>query len=434
MKKIQLLLAIMCMCVAVAGAQRPVERNFDKYFEHKTLRIDYDLIGNSETQSAALRLLREEPVWAGPINNLIDRLDRGGYYVNVYDKASGELIYSRGFNTLFEEWVITAQAKVETQAWTNVACIPYPKNEVVFELMLRSREDMSFSPLMRIDIDPASVFIDRSRLADNDVRRVVYNGAPSGKVDLVFLAEGYTASEQDKFYADVERFTKALFAQAPFATRKGDFNVWAVGLRSEDSGSDFPHKGIFRNTALNSGFNTFGSDRYITTPDMEAVRDAVWNVPCDAIFVLANTEVYGGGGMYNMYAIGTADNARTLKVFLHELGHSIGGLADEYFDSDVAYEEMSMYRPGVEPWEPNITTLTDFGSKWEGMLSPGTPVPTPLTGQHKDGLGVFEGAGYSAKGIYRPVDHCMMRDLVDFCPVCCKEIGRAIDFLTDKKY
>lgn len=217
-----------------------------------------------------------------------------------------------------------------------------------------------------------------------------------------------------------------------FKDHKSDFNVWAVCLRSQDSGVDHPHKGIFRNTALNSGYNTFGSERYLTTPDMKSIRDAVWNVPCDAVFILANEPVYGGGGMYNMYAIGSADNERTLGVFLHEFGHSLGGLADEYYTSDVAYE--AMYKPGVEPWEPNITTLADFDSKWKDMLKPGIPVPTPLTAEYRDGLGVFEGAGYSAKGIYRPYDHCMMRDLVDFCPVCAKEIVRVINYLTDKKY
>lgn len=422
-------LAVLTVFCAVAQGK---PGTFDKYFEHKTLRIDYDLSGNSGGQSAAVRQLREEPFWAGPVRNLTDGLDRGGYYANIYDKASGELIYSRGFNTLFEEWITTEQAKAETQSWTNSVSVPYPKDDIVFELTVRDPADMGFRPLLRMEIDPASVFIDRSPLPDNEVRRMVYNDASSGKVDLVFLAEGYTAAEQDKFYADVERFTEALFAAPPFDRHKKDFNVWAVGLRSDESGVDFPHRGIFKNTALNCGFNTFGSERYLTTPDMKAVRDAVWNVPCDAVFILANTEVYGGGGMYNMYAIGSSDNERTLGVFLHEFGHSLGGLGDEYYQSDVAYE--AMYKPGVEPWEPNITTLADFGGKWGNMLAPGTPVPTPLTDGYRHKVGVFEGAGYSAEGVYRPMDHCMMRDLVDFCPVCRREIIRVIYYLTDRDY
>lgn len=432
MKKIIALFAVAVLWITFAVAGNPSESAFGKYFERKSMRIDYELTGDRASQSASLKLIREEPFWAGPAENLIDGLGRGGYYANVYDKASGELIYSRGFNTLFEEWRTTAQAATERQSWTNSISIPYPKGEIVFELTARRPEDMGFTTLMTVEIDPRSVFIDRSRLADNEVRRIVYNGAPGGKVDLVFLAEGYTAPEMDKFYADAGRFVEAMFAAPPFDTHRDDFNVWAVGLRSDESGVDFPHRGVFRNTALNSGFNTFGSERYLTTPDMKSIRDAVWNVPCDAIFILANTDVYGGGGMYNMYAIGSSDNAKTLEVFLHEFGHSLGGLADEYYTSEVAYE--AMYSPDVEPWEPNITTLADFDSKWKDMLAPGTPVPTPLTPEYRGGVGVFEGGGYSAKGIYRPSDHCMMRDLVEFCPVCRREITKVIDFLCGREY
>ena len=153
------------------------------------------------------------------------------------------------------------------------------------------------------------------------------------------MAEGYTADEQEKFVADAKRFTEALFKTPPYDTRREDFNIWAVDAVSEESGTDVSGKGIFKNTALNSGYYTFGVDRYLTTPDMKSIRDAVWNAPCDAIFILVNTDAYGGGGMYNFYAMGTADNPRTPVVFVHEFGHSFAGLADEYFSSEVAYQD-----------------------------------------------------------------------------------------------
>jgi hypothetical protein len=207
--------------------------------------------------------------------------------------------------------------------------------------------------------------------------------------------------------------------------------VWAVGLSSEESGTDVSGKGIFKHTALNSGYYTFGLDRYLTTPDMKSIRDAVWNVPCDAIFILVNAETYGGGGMYNFYAMGTADNARTASVFVHEFGHSFAGLADEYFTSTVAYDE-NFYNLKLEPWEPNITTLVDFDSKWKDLLPEATPIPTPADEAHEDALGVYEGGGYLAKGIYRPKVHCMMRDYGPFCPACDRAVQRMIDFLSDK--
>lgn len=420
------LLATFCSLTSYAGI------NFGDYFSNKSLRIDFALSGNAQSQSAAIQQIREEPVWAGPVKNLIDRFDYGGYYVNVYDKASNKLIYSRGFNTLFEEWRTTEQAKTETQSWTNSASIPFPNAVIILEITARDKKDMQFHSLLKTEIDPVSIYIDRGKLQDNKISQLQYKGNPSQKVDLVFLAEGYTKSEQEKFVADATRFTEALFKTAPYDTRQNDFNVWAVGLISDESGTDISGKGVFRNTSLNSGYYTFGVDRYLTTPDMKSIRDAVWNVPCDAIFILVNTDTYGGGGMYNFYAMGTADNQRTEVVFIHEFGHSFAGLADEYFSSEVAYQDF--YNLNYEPWEPNITTLVDFDKKWKDLLPANTPIPTPLNEIYKDRAGVFEGGGYLAKGIYRPMDHCMMRDYAPYCPACSRAILRMVDFLTDKKY
>ncbi|MDR1356191.1 MAG: IgA Peptidase M64 [Tannerellaceae bacterium] len=424
-------LILSAVCLISLNFSGRGQNAFETYFEKKSLRVDFALSGNAEYQAAALLHIREEPLWGGPVCNLIDTFSYGGYYINVYDRATQALLYSRGFNTLFEEWRSTEQAGKETQSWTNSMSIPYPKREVTFELTGRSREDMRFYPLMKIDIDPSSIFIDRGKLHDNNVVRIQYAGDPSSKADLVFLGDGYTAAEQDKFLDDARSFAESLFNTPPFDARRNDFNVWAVELVSEESGTDVSGKGIFKHTALNSGFYTFGLDRYLTVPDIRPVRDAVWNVPCDAVFILVNTDMYGGGGMYNFYAIGTTGNERTKSIFAHEFGHSFAGLADEYFSSEVAYDE-DFYHTGLEPWEPNITTLVDFGSKWQDLLPDGTPVPTPTEGY--DGkTGVFEGGGYKAKGIYRPQDHCMMRDYAPFCPACSRAILRMIDFLSDKQ-
>jgi hypothetical protein len=362
---------------------------FADWFEEKSLRIDFALSGNNRCQQAALQQMREEPVWGGPVKNLIDTFYYGDYYVNLYDKAGRQLIYSRGFNTLFEEWRLTEQAKSETQSWTNSVSVPFPKKETVVEITGRDRSDRQFHTLLTVDVDPSSLFIDRGKLNENPVTLLQYKGGPASKIDLVFIAEGYTAEEKEKFEADARRFTESLFQTPPFDTRRDDFNVRAVALASEESGTDIAGEGIFKNTALNAGFYTFGIDRYLTTPDMKSIRDAVWNLPCDAIFILVNTDRYGGGGMYNFYGMGTSDNAHTPAVFAHEFGHSFAGLADEYFSSEATCDE-PFYTLDKEPWEPNIT-------------------------------------------IYRPMDHCMMRDLAPFCPVCSRAILRMIDFLSDRE-
>lgn len=418
------LLAACCCLQAMA------QSSFDKYFEPKSMRVDFALSGDAQSQAAAIEQIREEPVWGGPVKNLIDPFGYGGYFVNVYDKEKGELIYSRGFNTLFEEWRTTEQAKQESQSWNNSISIPYPKRAVTFELTARDRSDMQFHPLMKVDIDPESIFIDRRKLHANQVTEIQKKGNPSEKVDLVFVAEGYTEAEQDKFVADARRFTEALFQTEPYTSHREQFNIWAVSVVSEESGTSVSGKGIYKNTAMKTGYYTFGVDRYLTTSDMKPIRDAVWNVPCDAIFLLINAETYGGGGMYNLYACGTADNARTATVFTHEFGHSFAGLGDEYFSSEVAYSDF--YNLKYEPWEPNITTLVDFDKKWKDLLPAGTPIPTPVNDTYKDKLGVFEGGGYVSKGIYRPMDRCMMRDLAPFCPVCSRAIVKMIDYFSDR--
>ena len=242
-----LLLAILCNFPAFA------QIDFDQFFEKKSLRVDFALSGNLKSQSAAIQQLREEPVWGGPVKNLIDKFNYGGYYINVYDKATDKLIYSRGFNTLFEEWRSTEQAKTETQSWTNSASIPFPKEPVYVEITARDKADMLFHPRVLQQVDPKSIFIDRGKLKDNKVYQIQKSGDPAEKVDLVFIAEGYTEDEQDKFISDAKRFTEALFATPPYTTRRNDFNIWAVCLVSEESGTDVSGKGVFKNTALNSG-------------------------------------------------------------------------------------------------------------------------------------------------------------------------------------
>ncbi|MDR2138033.1 MAG: IgA Peptidase M64 [Tannerella sp.] len=408
----------------------PAQDDFDAWFERKSLRIDFTLSGNKTCRSAALEQLREEPVWAGPLKNRTDPFEYGDYYIKVYAPGR-QLIYSRGFNTLFEEWRTTDEAALQTRSWSNSISVPWPRQRVRIELSARERSTNRFAPLLEWEVDPQSITIDRSPLKPLKTVDIQRKGDPAGKVDLVFLPEGYTEAEMEKFDADARRFADALFRTPPYDRRQDDFNVCAVHLPSEESGADLPGRNVYRHTALHVGFYTFGIDRYLTTRDMKSVRDAVWNVPCDAVFILVNSDLYGGGGIYNFYAIGTADHERTLRVFVHELGHSFAGLADEYFQSAVAYSDF--YNLEVEPWEPNITTLVDFDGKWKDLLPADTPVPTPLKAPFADRVGVFEGGGYLAKGIYRPMDHCTMRDMAGFCPVCQRAILKMIDFMTDKR-
>jgi hypothetical protein len=94
----------------------------------------------------------------------------------------------------------------------------------------------------------------------------------------------------------------------------------------------------------------------------------------------------------------------------------------------VAYEEF--YPLKVEPWEPNITALVNFDSKWKKMIKSGIPVPTPAEEKYNNVTGLFEGGGYSAKGIFRPEMDCRMKSNGNkgYCSVCQEAVRKMIEF------
>jgi hypothetical protein len=403
------------------------QESFNKYFTDKVLRFDFMLAGNSEKTAVYPVGLKEEPFWAGSETNLINPFNSGNFKYEVYDAGTNTLIYSRPFCTLFQEWQTTAEAKSVDRSFYEVATMPYPKEKVRFILSKRERNGL-FSNLYETTIDPASYFIRKENPLNVAVTKVYGSGDPHTSVDLAFIAEGYKADEMGKFREDVKKMADILFAEAPFSDYKDRFNIWAVEAISQDSGTDVPGEHIYVNTALNSSFYTFDIDRYLTTQDIKAVNDYAAAVPHDNIIVLINSTRYGGGGVYNYYTGTTTGNQLSPKVFIHEFGHGFAGLADEYYTSTVAYDEF--YPLNVEPWEPNITTMVNFGAKWKKMIAKDIPIPTPPEEKYKDVTGLFEGGGYSAKGIFRSEMDCRMKSNgpKGYCSVCRNAVKETIEF------
>lgn len=403
---------------------------FDINFFNKSMRIDFVLAGNTNNQSAYLLDIKEEQFWGGAKNNLIDNLEYGEYRFSLYSVKGKEVIYSRGFCTLFEEWRTTDEAKIINKAFTQTVNFPFPKNKVEFILEAR-KHDGSFELLLEFTIDPKGNNINKEGRPKHEVVPLINNGTSDKMVDLTFIAEGYTLDELDKFKNDVIKITDYIFSQEPFISLKHKFNIWAVCSPSADSGTDNPRQDKWVNTAVNSSFNTFYIDRYLETTDVISVRDIASCAPYDHICVLVNSNRYGGGGIYNHFSIGTSDHHLSAKVMLHELGHGLAGLADEYYTSDVAYNDF--FDLNTEPWQPNITTLINFDSKWKHLIDKETPIPTPDTKQYKNQTGVFEGGGYVAKGVYRPYVNCRMKsnEADKFCEACQEAITKMIIFLTN---
>lgn len=388
------------------------------------------LAGNHDTSGIYLDEIRKEPSWGGNRKNLTDPFGYGEYRIRVRDEATGDLIYSRGFCTLFEEWQTVEEAGTIDKAFNQTVRFPFPLAPVTVEISERDEKNV-FVPKITLSVDPSDPYIMEGLVAPFPYRMILENGPPENCVDIAFIAEGYTASETEKFYRDAGRFADSLLAVSPFRAYRDRFNVYAVAAVSEDSGTDLPGEGIWKNTALNSGFYTFRLERYLTAEDPKPVRDAAANVPYDQIVVLVNTDRYGGGGIYNHYSVISSDNPDSPTVLIHEFGHAFAGLADEYYSSGVTYQEF--FNLDLEPWQPNITTLVDFGSKWKDMLDGDVPVPTPATEEYRGRTGVFEGAGYSEKGIYRPALDCRMKSnsADGFCEVCRDAITRMIKYYTE---
>jgi hypothetical protein len=417
--------SIMVFCALSSFAQN----NFEKYFTDKVLRFDYMLAGNSQKSVVYPVGMKEEPVYAGPRVSLIDPFKYGNFKYEIFDAEEDKLIYSRGFCTLFQEWQTTSEAKTTERSFYEVATFPFPKIKVRFVLSVRERSG-NFTRLFESIINPDDYYIRREKPADVAVTRIYGSGEPQKNVDLAFIAEGYTRNEMGKFREDVRKMTDALLSEAPFSEYKDKINIWAVEAVSSESGTDIPGEKVYLNTVLNSSFFTFGTDRYLTTQDIKSVNDYAAAAPHDNIIVLINSKIYGGGGVYNYYSGTTVDHQLSPKVFIHEFGHGFTGLADEYYSSEVAYDEF--YPLNVEPWEPNITTMVDFESKWKNMIPAGLPVPTPSEEKYNNVTGVFEGGGYSARGIFRSEIDCRMKSngSKGYCSVCREAIKKMIEFYT----
>lgn len=434
----------------------------------RTLRLDYVHTGTANEEQFALDGLALEGDWPGPLDRWIDETNLGPYRFQVLDPATRHVIYSRGFASVFGEWQETGEAKQLRRAFHESVRFPTPASPA--EVVIQGRApDNQFRDLWSVRVDPSDASIDRSAPPKLKVWSVVRNGAPRDKVDLLLLGDGYTAAEMEKWHRDALRTSEQLFTVSPFKEHKQDFNVWAIDTPAEENGVSRASDGIYRQSPLGASYDAFGSERYILTFANKRLRQIAAAAPYEFIEIVVNGRKYGGGGIFNLYATVSSDNAFTPYVFVHEFGHHFAGLADEYYTSDVAYASDAK-RP--EPWTPNATA-DPHAAKWTELLSPGIELPTPwpkqefeemeqtiqkrrrqiraehrpeeemeklfaeersrdtkllASGPNAGKVGAFEGALYEARGYYRPQQDCIMftRDEVGFCAVCRHAIERII--------
>jgi hypothetical protein len=437
-----------------------------------TLRIDYYHTGDFESEIFSLDQVVLEPLpFAANMLQPIDRTVRGKYLFEIVDPESGEVAWSRSFSSIYGEWETTGEAREMHRTFHE--SVRLPNQEKPFELVLKKRDAANdFEEIWRIEIDPNDYLVHRESAAWADqVIAIENNGDPALKVDILVLGDGYMAAETDLFVSRVKELADLLFATPPFRERRSDFNIWALAPPSAQSGVSRPSTHTYRDTPLGVSYDAFRSERYVLTADNRSMRKIASSAPYDFVEILTNTDTYGGGGIYGLYATAAANSDWAPYLFIHEFGHHFAGLADEYYTSSVAYEASDEI---VEPYEPNVTALLDPDNlKWKHLVSEGTPLPTPWPKEaydehslayqeiraqmradnvpesemnalfyknqevveqmfseapNRDIVGAFEGANYRMTGNYRSEQNCLMFTRTDhFCKVCSEAIGKVID-------
>lgn len=377
--------------------------------QERSLRVDLLMRGDAKNTTMKVRGICAFPqggtgLWGG------FNAGRGEYRFTLVSKTNHRLVYQDGFSSLFDEWASSDFPGKTPVEFQQVLVMPMPLEDVELIVDKRSKKGYYY-PILKQDIKVGQVpGFKHPFMAE--VNQLAGSNSPSQAVDVLLVAEGYPESEKNKFKADAGRFVEYFLSSVPFAGCANAFNIHSVFYPSRQSGCIQPNQGKNPETVLGASFNTFGSERYLQTLNIFTLADYAAAAPHDLIVVLVNTNEYGGGGVFNSFAIGSVDHPLSMAVLMHEIGHAFAGLGDEYYDSEVPYSDF--YSADVEPWEPNITTLVDFDSKWKTDMANGS-------------VGLVEGAGYSAKGIYRAQEHCLMKALnAPFCQVCQKAVAARI--------
>lgn len=407
-------------------------QDFSASFDDNTLRLDYILSGNSDQQIVALDEMSILEGWWGRRTNLTDTPLRGNGELKVIDHQSGEILYKHSFSTLFQEWLTIPEAKSINKSFEATLLVPQPKQVADIEIVLFDIKG-KITASLKHTYSPDDPLIRQLSTSQPTPHKYLHkSGDAKERIDVAIIAEGYRIGEMYLFLDDAQKACNAILSYEPFASHADKFNFVAVLSPSIDSDVSIPQEKLWRNTAVNSNFMTFYSDRYLTTNSLHQTHDLLIGIPYEHLIILANTDTYGGGGIFNFYTLTTTHHPAFKPVIVHEFGHSFGGLGDEYFYDDpvdTGFAE-NMYSLDYEPWEPNITSLVDFDSKWRHMLPEGTSIPTEPTAERAKSytIGVYEGGGYLTHGVYRPAVTCRMRDNVatQFCPVCQAAIERVI--------
>jgi hypothetical protein len=242
---------------------------------------------------------------------------------------------------------------------------------------------------------------------------IMRNGDRTNRVNIVFIADGYTAGQLSTYVTNVTTINNGLFAQTPFAHYKNFFNSFAISTASAESGAKHPGTAGDEGTSggqpitnpttfVNTTFDYAGIHRLLVPLNSGTIYTTLANnLPdYDQAFILSNSPYYGGSG--GAFATSSINSAAT-GIAIHEIGHSFAGLADEYWAG-----------PGYASERPNMTANSNPATvKWKNWYG-------------LNNIGIYP---YGASGTpalwFRPHQSCKMQYLGQpFCSVC---VERFID-------
>ena len=402
---------------------------FNHYFEDKTLRINYLHIGNKNQENIIFADFIVRKGWFGTRSELIDPYHYGDILIEVFDNITDKLIFSRSYSCLFTEYRTTERGKTEIAKMEECVNIPLPRQ--TFKIRISSYDRKRIATILKdTTLNPSTITFKYAK-KDHKVRRLHLGNSPKKAIDILIIPDGYSKNNKLLLKYDLKRFASYIMKCSPYKELRKHVNIRAIVGYSEQSGITQPQNNFFVNTLLNCTYNTIDLDRYLMCPGVWNLHDIADDAPYDAIIIICNSDKYGGGGIYNFYCTVYNHGDYPDYVIVHEMGHLIGGLADEYYTSEVSVQDF--YPEDVEPTEANLTTLVNFESKWKNKIDSNTIIPTPEVGkEHPDynKVGLYEGGGYVAKGVYRPSLHCTMNSIVynDFCPVCKETLEKIIKY------
>ena len=277
---------------------------------------------------------------------------------------------------------------------------------------------------------------------DYEIDALVESGPPRDRINVAILGDGYTATERSEFEGDAQAISDALIGTSPFKEHADLFNIRTIWTPSNESGAgyDCNHGNAdddcvqkFRDTPFETTFviPALGdqydfptddiTDRVAMPLQLAKIYELASLAHYDEIILISNTDKFSGfAGLYIAVVTNYDDRDRFVETAVHEVGHTLGLLGDEYTNP---IDPCMDNEPAI-PLPANIGRLEGDAVKWDEWFSGDTPIPTPSYLSHRHDVGAFQGA-YNCDHLVRPADNCKMNSSrEEFCSICAEQMVR----------